>query len=75
MNNLELSGNITVQNITDAAPTFTSRYIDLYIRNGQWNLSFVVLKHFESEFLHREPSCCLDVHVKMCVLLRYWARK
>ena len=40
MNNLDLSGNITVQNITDA-PTFTSIYIDLYIRDGICqNLSF-----------------------------------
>ena len=45
MNNLDLSGNITefktlIQNITDA-PTFTSIYIDLYIRDGICqNLSF-----------------------------------
>ena len=39
MNNLDLSGNI-IQNITDA-PTFTSIYIDLYIRDGICqNLSF-----------------------------------
>ena len=41
MNNLDLSGNITeFKKITDA-PTFTSIYIDLYIRDGICqNLSF-----------------------------------
>ena len=30
----------------------------------RWNLSkFVVIKHFGYEFLHVEPSCCLDVVV------------
>ena len=44
VNNLDLSGKTTefimIQNITDA-PTFTSIYIDLYIRDGICqNLSF-----------------------------------
>ena len=44
MNDLDLRGNNEIQSITDA-PTFTSIYIDLYIRDGICqNLSF--LKHF-----------------------------
>ena len=44
MNDLDLRGNNGIQSITDA-PTFTSIYIDLYIRDGICqNLSF--LKHF-----------------------------
>ena len=34
--------------------------ISIY-RPSRWNLSkFVVIKHFGSESLHEEPSCCLD---------------
>ena len=44
MNDLDLRENNEIQSITDA-PTFTSIYIDLYIRDGICqNLSF--LKHF-----------------------------
>ena len=44
MNDLDLRENNGIQSITDA-PTFTSIYIELYIRDGICqNLSF--LKHF-----------------------------
>ena len=42
-------------------------------RPSRWNLSkFVLIKHFGYEFLHVEPSCCLDVAVYMLNCVFWW---
>ena len=58
------------------APTFTSRYIDLYIRDGicqvcRFKTFWVRIFARGTLLLFR----CFHIHVKMCVLLRYRARK
>ena len=76
MNNLDLRGNTMEFKTLPTRPRSHDIYWFIYSR---WNLSkFVLLKTFLVRIFARETLFlfrCFNIHVKMCILLSYRARK